>query len=157
DARPRARASRPQDRATRRRPYRVRRQQDTRLMRVPFAVRLAWRESRSSWRRIGIYMAAISMGVAALVAINSFRANVLTSIRTDARTLLGADLRLESNATFPADVRAVLDSVAAEGVPVSYVTSTASMVYSPRTGRSRLFQLRAIEGTFPHYSEPVTE
>ena len=49
-------------------------------MRIPFAVSLAIREGRSSARRLATYMIAITVGVAALVAINSFRANVVQSV-----------------------------------------------------------------------------
>jgi putative ABC transport system permease protein len=126
-------------------------------MSAPFALKLAWRESRHSWRRLGIYMSAITLGVGALVAINSFRANVLDSIRGEARTLLGGDLRLESPAAFPPSVQSLLDSIAATGAPISYVTSTASMALANRSGRTRLFQLRAITGEYPHYGQPVTE
>ena len=38
-----------------------------------FALRQAARETRASWRRVGLYMGSITLGVAALVAINSFR------------------------------------------------------------------------------------
>ncbi len=37
---------------------------------------LAWRESRSTRRRLLLYMSSISLGVAALVAIDSFAGNI---------------------------------------------------------------------------------
>jgi len=37
---------------------------------------LAWRESRTARRRLLLYMSSISLGVAALVAIDSFASNV---------------------------------------------------------------------------------
>ena len=61
-------------------------------MKLPFALALAARESRSSWRRIGLYMSSITLGVAALVAINSFRASMVESVDTESRALLGADM-----------------------------------------------------------------
>ena len=42
---------------------------------------LTWRESRSARRRLLLYMSAISLGVAALVAIDSFADNVNRSVR----------------------------------------------------------------------------
>src|SRR5690606_400679 len=101
-------------------------------LRAPFAVRLARREARSGARRIGVYTGAIALGVAALVAINSFRAGVVASVEAEAKSLLGADLRLSSSQAFPAPVRAALDSVAAAGVEVSEVTRLASMVRATR-------------------------
>lgn len=120
-------------------------------MRIPFALALAWRESRSSGRRLGIYMGSITLGVAALVSINSFRENVAASVRAEARTLLGADLLIEHGRAFPPEVRVVLDSTAAAGVPVSELVSVPSMALVPATGRTRLIQLRATDGRFPFY------
>jgi putative ABC transport system permease protein len=37
---------------------------------LPMLFRLAWRESRTARRRLALYMSSISLGVAALVAID---------------------------------------------------------------------------------------
>lgn len=126
-------------------------------MKTRFAVRLARWEARASVRRIGVYTGAIALGVAALVAINSFRASVVESVQSEARSLLGADLRLSSSAAFPEQVAVVLDSVAAEGVDVSYVTRLASMVRATRSGGTRLLQVHAIEGGYPFYGDVAIE
>ncbi|MGH7538198.1 MAG: ABC transporter permease [Gemmatimonadales bacterium] len=126
-------------------------------MSASFALIMAWRESRRSWRRLTLYLGAVSLGVAALVAINSFSANVTSSVRAQARTLLGADLALESRSPFPEPVRAVLDSVARSGVPVARVTSFASMVLAERTGATRLFEVRAVRGGYPFYGTIETD
>ena len=126
-------------------------------MRLPFALALAWRESRGSRRRLALYLGSVSLGVAALVAINSFGANVESSVRAQARTLLGADLELHARAPFPDSVEAVLDSVRRSGVPLARVTSFASMVLAPRTGRTRLVEVRAVAGDFPFYGTVVTD
>ena len=118
-------------------------------MSLLFALRHARREGRSSLRRIGLYMGAITFGVGALVAINSFRGDIVTAIRSESRSLLGADLEIHSRRSFPDAVQAILDSAAAAGVPVSYVTTMPSMARSPKTELSRLVQLRALEGRFP--------
>jgi putative ABC transport system permease protein len=124
-------------------------------MRPPFWLKLAWRESRSSARRLGVYMGAITLGVAALVAINSFRAQVVDSVDAESRALLGADLRLNSNRAFPDTVEAVLDSAAAAGIPVSRVVTTLSVALT-QASVPRLVQVRAVEGGYPYYGEMVT-
>ncbi|HSJ15511.1 MAG TPA: FtsX-like permease family protein [Longimicrobiales bacterium] len=121
-----------------------------------FALRHARRELRGGVRRLGGYMVAIALGVAALVAINSFRANAVRSIAAEARGLLGADLRLSSNRPFPDSVSALLDSVARSGRRVTRVTSTISVAVAAN-GRSRLAQLRALDGVYPFYGERSTE
>jgi putative ABC transport system permease protein len=124
-------------------------------MRAPFWLKLAVREARASARRLGVYMGAITVGVAALVAINSFRAQVVESVDTESRALLGADLRLESNRAFPDSVHAVLDSLATAGVPVSRVLTTLSVALSD-AGAPRLVQVRSVEGGYPYYGEMTT-
>ena len=59
---------------------------------------LAWRESRGSRRRLFLFLSAISLGVAALVAVQGFATNMLRGVRQEARGILGADARLSSRA-----------------------------------------------------------
>jgi putative ABC transport system permease protein len=115
----------------------------------------AARESRSSVRRLGVYMLAITLGVAALVAVNSFRANVVRSIGAEARVLLGADVRLGSNRAFADSVEAVLDSATAAGTRVARVTQIVAMALAPH-GRAQLIQLRALAGDYPFYGSYAT-
>jgi putative ABC transport system permease protein len=122
-----------------------------------FVTAMVRRESRASMRRLGPHTLSIAIGVAALVAINSFRADVEWSVRSQARTLFGADLALRRNQAFSDTVLSALDSVATSGVPVSYSTSFASMALAPRSGRTRLVQVRAVEGGFPYYGGVETE
>ena len=124
-------------------------------MKPPFAFRLAWREARSSGRRISVYMGAITLGVAALVATNSFRTGVIDSVHAESRTLLGSDLRLHSGRPFPDSIVAVLDSAAAAGIPIARVTGTVSVVLAPN-GNTRLTQVRAVTTGYPFHGEVVT-
>lgn len=125
-------------------------------MKTPFAFRLAAREARATVRRLGAYTVAIAVGIAALVAINSFRAELLRSVEDESRTLLGADLRISSGRAFPDSVRAVIDSAGAAGVPVASVTSTVSVALAP-SGRTRLVQVRGLEGAYPFYGTIETD
>lgn len=126
-------------------------------MNLRFASRMVRRDGRASGRRLALHMLSITIGVAALVAINSFRADVERSVKAQAKTLLGSDLELATNRPFPDSVRAVLDSAAATGVPVSYATGFASMALAPASGQTRLVQVQAMEGTHPYYGVVQTE
>lgn len=123
---------------------------------IPFSLRLAWREGRAGMRRIGAYAASVALGVAALVAVHSFSGDVIRSIREESQLLLGADLRLSSGAPISDSVRAIADSVAAEGGELSRVTGLVSMVYAPGSGATRLTQVRGVEGGFPLYGRVET-
>jgi putative ABC transport system permease protein len=115
-------------------------------------LRFAWRESRTARRRLALYMSSISLGVAALVAIDSFAGNITASIREQSRTLLGGDLALSSNAPFPERITALVDSLARRpGTTVARVTTFGSMALVPRTGRTRLAQVRAVSDRYPLY------
>jgi putative ABC transport system permease protein len=121
-----------------------------------FVVRHALRESRASWKRLGLYMSSITLGVAALVAINSFRTNALQSVDAQSRALLGADLRLSSNREFPEPMNLLLDS-ATKVHDVARVTSLVSMGTAAATLDTRLIQLRGVEAEYPFYGAIVTE
>ncbi len=69
-----------------------------------FVLRLAVREARASRRRLASLALSVAVGVAALVAINSFTASLLAELREQARALLGADLGLSSSAAYSAQV-----------------------------------------------------
>lgn len=115
--------------------------------------KMAWRDSRSNRPKLFLFMAAIIVGVAALVAITSFRANLNISIENQAKELLGADLEVERNAPFQPELQEVLDSLGGEQSTALVFTS---MAYFPKTGVTRLSQIRALEGGFPFYGDLIT-
>src|SRR3954466_707966 len=110
-------------------------------MRLGQFAALAWRESRTARRRLLLYMSSISLGVGALVAIDSFASNTQRSVREQARSLLGGDIALSSRDTIPATVNLALDSLRKEGVGVADVTGFPSMTLLMRTGLTRLAQV----------------
>ncbi|MFQ5702624.1 MAG: ABC transporter permease [Gemmatimonadales bacterium] len=126
-------------------------------MKLPFALTMALRETRSSRRRLGLYTGAIGLGVAALVSINSFRANVATAIDNESRNLLGADLELRTRRPFPKDVLLALDSTERGGPQVSYMTVFNSMALVKRSGLTRFVEVRGVEGPYPYYGEIETD
>lgn len=116
----------------------------------------AWRESRNSRRRLALFMSSISIGVATLVAIDSFSGNVTRSIREQSRTLLGADLTLTSRESFTPAMNSLLDSLARGGVTVGRQTNFASMAITPGGETTRLAQVRAVTPEIPFYGKIET-
>lgn len=112
---------------------------------------LAWRESRFARRRLFLFLSAISLGVAALVATQSFASGMAAGVREQARVLLGADAVLSSQQPFGPEAEALLDSLRGTGADVARVTSLPSMALAPRSGGTRLVQVRAVEEGFPFY------
>jgi putative ABC transport system permease protein len=117
---------------------------------------LAWRESRTARRRLLLYMSSISLGVAALVAIDSFASNTQRSVREQARSLLGGDVSLSSRQPFTKPLLASLDTLRREGVRFAEVTTFTSMALLERTGGTRLSQIRGVTPGYPFYGEILT-
>lgn len=128
-------------------------------MKTPFSwlFRMAWRDSRRSRQRLLLFMSAIVLGIAALVAINSFGDNLARSIDDQARELLGADLTLSWTRPPSAKTQQVANTL---GRDRAYEVSFASLVSIPRTGGVRLAQVKGLQGNFPYYGawevEPVS-
>lgn len=121
-----------------------------------FVFRMAGRELRAAPRRLLLLMGTVAVGVAALVAINSFTHNLQDSVRRQARALLGADLALVSRQAFSPRVEALLDTLSRDS-RLARVTSFAGMAYVTRTSGTRLVQVAAVEGEYPFYGEIRTE
>ncbi|MEO8621352.1 MAG: FtsX-like permease family protein [bacterium] len=118
---------------------------------------LAWRESRTARRRLLLYMSSISLGVGALVAIDSFASNTQRSVREQSRALLGGDIALSSRTAYTKPVVAAIDSMRREGIGVTDVTSFASMALVQRSGLTRLAQIQAVTPGYPFYGEIITK
>lgn len=110
--------------------------------------RLAWRDARSGSRQLLLSMVSLVLAVASVVAVFSFRDNLRSSVQQQSKTLLGADLALTGREPFSPEAEALFDAL---GGDRSREIGFASMVFFPRSGESRLVQVRAISGKFPYY------
>ena len=119
-----------------------------------FVFKMAWHDSRASRRRLVLFSLCIVLGIAALVAVGSFSANLRQAIGDQAKGLLGADLVVTSRQTFAPAVKAHLDGLGGEAA--KEVGFSSMMVFPTLEGATRLVQVRAIEGHFPFYGEFVT-
>jgi putative ABC transport system permease protein len=76
---------------------------------MTFIVRMALREIRASWKRLLFFFVCIAIGVASIVAIRSVIQSVRGALTREARFLLAADMRVQSNRPLTPAVRQVLD------------------------------------------------
>src|SRR6266567_4295059 len=118
---------------------------------------IAWRESRTARRRLLLYMSSISLGVAALVAIDSFSSNIIQSVKDQSRALMGGDLSFNSSKPIPPAVDSLFDSLSRHGVSFARVTTFPSMAVVPRTNGTRFSQVRGVSDNYPFYGNIVTE
>ena len=120
---------------------------------LPWLLLMAWRDSRRNRFRLILFISSIVLGIAALVTTFSLGANVRKDIDRQARTLVGADLVVESNHPMDSAVRKKLDAI---GLKRSHECSFASMVYFTKNQGSRLVQVRALDGEYPFYGKLET-
>src|SRR5437763_7378409 len=113
-----------------------------------FIWKMAWRDSRSSRRRLLLFSISITLGIAALVGIGSFRHSLAQAIDDQARSLIGADLVVESTRKFRPEDEALLYSL---GGPQAREVRFATMAVFPRSSGTRLVSVRALSGDFPFY------
>src|SRR5688500_14531110 len=105
--------------------------------------RLALRDARRSVRPLLLSMASVILAVASVVAAFSFRDNLQSSIQTQSKSLLGADLSLDSREEFTPEQEALFSRIGGEQ---SRQIGFTSMAYFARTVDSRLVQVRAVSG-----------
>src|SRR5580765_4477110 len=120
---------------------------------LAFIPRMAWRDSRSSRRRLFLFSISISLGVAALIAIGLFRASLTQAIDDQARSLLGADLVVESSRPFTPAQEQMLSSL---GETRAREVRFRTMALFPKDGGTRLVSIRALGGDFPFYGKMET-
>lgn len=119
-----------------------------------FILKMAWRDSRASRRRLLLFSCSVVLGIAALVAIGSLGANLERGIDDQAKGLLGADLIITGRNPLSAEAQAY---VIAQGAEHARERSFSSMMVFPTAGDlTRLVNVRAMEGAFPFYGDFVT-
>jgi putative ABC transport system permease protein len=118
---------------------------------MTFILKMAWRDSRASRKRLLLFSLSVVLGIAALVAIGSFTVNLRQAIDDQAKGLLGADLVVTSRTEFSAPV---LEHLAAIGGEQSRTREFSSMlVFQSANDAARLVQVRAVEANFPFFGE----
>ena len=121
---------------------------------ISWLLKMAWRDSRRNQGRLLLFISSIILGIGALVAINSFSENLQADINREAKTLLGADLKIEANRPMTDSLRMALELIEGER---AQTTDFVSMVLFPKNGGTRLAQISALEGNYPFYGNFNTE
>ncbi|HZA67748.1 MAG TPA: hypothetical protein VE592_12395, partial [Geminicoccaceae bacterium] len=67
------------------------------MSQLGIAWRLARRELRGGLRGFVVFLACLTLGVAAIAAVGVLNAGVIDGVRRDAAALLGGDVRLEAS------------------------------------------------------------
>jgi len=123
-------------------------------MNWPLIIRTAIRDSRKDRGKLLLFMSSIFLGVAALVAINSFNDNLIQDINTQSKSLLGADLTVGGNQPMTAELLASIDSIALDRTSE---VELFSMSYLPAKDQSQFVRIKGLDGDFPYYGKLLTE
>ncbi|WP_421944771.1 ABC transporter permease [Pedobacter sp.] len=110
--------------------------------------KMAWRDSRKNRSRLLLFISSIVLGIAALVAVYSFKDNLQNDLDRQAKELTGADLIVESRKTLSKPTEKLLKTMGDDRATES---TFASMVYFVKDGGSRLVQMKALQGNYPFY------
>lgn len=117
---------------------------------------MAWRDSRKNRGRLFLFISSIILGIASLVAMNSFNENLKKDIDQQAAQLIGADLELESRKQPTEEAMKFIDSLKSLSEDFAREERFMSMIQFEKSGGSRFVQVRAVDGKFPFYGEVQT-
>ncbi len=120
----------------------------TNLLKDFWIWKLAWKDARRHLDRLLLFIVSVSVGIGALVAINSFNYNLSNDIDNQAKELLAADLVIYSNQAFDSAYVATIDTFSREK---GRSARMASMAIFPKENKTRLVQVVALEGGYPFY------
>ncbi|QNL21846.1 ABC transporter permease [Hyphobacterium sp. CCMP332] len=120
----------------------------TNLLRDSWIWKLAWKDAKKHFDRLFLFIVSVSVGIGALVAINSFNYNLKNDIDRQAKELLAADLVIYSNQPFDTLFINMVDTFEREKGKSARM---ASMAIFPKNNKTRLVQLVALEGGYPFY------
>jgi putative ABC transport system permease protein len=109
------------------------------------------RETRGAWRHFAGLLACVGLGVAALVAVGTFGANLDRALQREGKALLGGDLELRSPRPLGEDVSAALAALVAGGATTTSVRELVGMARAPERARAVLVEVKAVGAGYPLY------
>lgn len=115
---------------------------------ISWLLKMAWRDSRRDRGRLILFSLAVTIGVAALVAIDGFGRIMQEQIDDRAKELLGADVKVRASRSFSDSAQIWMDSVGGFQVDERVFSS---MVLFPNVDQSRAVQVHALDPGYPMY------
>lgn len=122
---------------------------------MTFVLRMAARETRAAWRRLLFFFVCIAVGVAAIVALRSIIESVREVFSGEAKALVAADIRINTNRDWTPGARQTIDRRLAESgaLAVTETVETPTMARPADETRqvARMVELKAVQPAFPLY------
>ncbi|MEL6800296.1 MAG: FtsX-like permease family protein [Pseudomonadota bacterium] len=126
-------------------------------MTLAVATRIAKRELRGGLRGFRVFLACLSLGVAAIAAVGTVRESISAGLQREGAVILGGDASIGLTYRFAGpEERAWMDGVAEE---VSEIVDFRSMAVVARgeTTERGLTQVKGVDAAYPIYGETVLE
>src|SRR5438477_7225290 len=128
---------------------------------MKFVLQMAVRETRAAWRRLLFFFVCIAVGVAAIVALRSVIHSVRDVLGTEARSLVAADVTINTTRDWTPAVSDLIDRRLAEANAVARTEtiSTPTMARPADQSRAvaRMVELKAVQSEFPFYGSLTLE
>src|SRR5579864_3867317 len=116
------------------------------------AIKIAWRESRSSSFKFLFVILAVAVGVGSLTGVRGFSRAFHEMLLSQARTLMAADLSLRVFEVPTSEQNAEMDDLASRGVERTWITETLTMASSSESRPPMLVSVKAVDPTvYPFY------
>ncbi|SDO73745.1 ABC transporter permease [Desulforhopalus singaporensis] len=117
-------------------------------------LRYIYREIINSRGQAAVYILCVALSLVTIVAIDSFRRDIDTSLLSDAKNLLGGDIRVRSHRSFSPELTKQLAQLAKEpGIEATRSWELNTVVRRADGGASVLASLMAVEPNYPLYGE----
>jgi putative ABC transport system permease protein len=97
--------------------------------------KMALRDARRGLKPLLLSMSCVILGVASIVVAFSFRDNLQSSIRTQSKSLLGADLAIDSREPFSQEAEALIASLGGDQSLLAWSRSEPLAESFPIMGR----------------------
>jgi putative ABC transport system permease protein len=124
---------------------------------MKFVIRMAVRETRSSWRRLLFFFVCIAVGVAAIVALRSVIQSVREIFGTEAKALIAGDVVVGTNRDWSPAAHEIIERRLAEAGATARTETieTPTMVRPAEASKAvtRMAELRAVQPGFPLYGK----
>ncbi len=120
-------------------------------MSIGVAFRIAKRELRGGLRNFRIFLACLTLGIAAIAAVGSVRTSIEQGLSREGAVILGGDVELGFTYRFASDVEKAW--MAGTASRVSGIVDFRSMAVVDRNGQTErgLTQVKAVDGIYPIY------
>jgi putative ABC transport system permease protein len=126
-------------------------------MSIGVAFRIAKRELRGGLRNFRIFLACLTLGIAAIAAVGSVRTSIEQGLTREGAVILGGDAELGFTYRFASDAEKAW--MAGKADQVSEIIDFRSMAVIDRDGQTErgLTQVKAVDAAYPLYGQAKLE